>query len=139
MNGAIIRTILRERLLDVAEVPTIQWQGVAFTKPATMYLSEDFRAGTTSTVANGTNSARPLYLLDLHTPPDTDPAAIDTLGAALENAFQAGRTLTDDAATHQLEITSFNPGAVVTMPNGWGYRRITVGMTAWAFRTSLQT
>ncbi len=138
MNRDTIRTILRTRLATVSGLPAVKYEdGPTFTAPAALWIQESIRAGTVTTRANGTNEARPLYLLDLHIPPTTTGATIDTLDRALENAFQAGRTLTDGGQTHQLEITSYSPGARITQPNGWGYRRITVGMTALAFRTAL--
>ncbi len=140
MNTATIRAILRERLLSVPDLPSMRYEGVKYDKPATTtYMEDELRGGTMTTRANGTNEARPLYLLTLHTPASRIIADMDALADALGNAFESGRTLTDDARSHQLEITSFNPGALRVMPSGWGYRRITVGMTAWAFRTSLQT
>jgi hypothetical protein len=146
MNRAIVRTFFRERLLLVDGLPTtaggaplVAWADEdAFTPPAAdPYLVEEFRPGTATSVANGTHDARPQYVLDLYTPPGFDPAAIDALDGALENAFQPGRTMTDAARTHQLELTSYNPGTPRRAAKNWTVRRITIGATALAFRTTL--
>ena len=139
MNTATIRAILRARLLDVPDLPPVQYEGTRFQRPATTaWLEDEFRGGAQANGANGVTRTRFLYLLTLHTPTETVVPAMDTLADALERAFGAGRTLTDTARTHQVELTSYDTGALRILADGWGYRRITIGGTAWAFRSALQ-
>jgi hypothetical protein len=136
MNTATLRRIFRTRLAQVADMPLVRYERVVYEgTPTVAWIDEELRPGTQTTVANGTNAARPLYLLTIHTPKGTKPDEADALVDRLADAFQAGRTLTDSDRTHQIEITSFDTGALRVLTDGWGYRRITIGATAWALRT----
>lgn len=140
MNLSVIRALLRARLLTVPDLLLVQWEAVAFTQPATeTYLDDDLRGGTNATQSSGTTQTRPLYVLTIHTPPERILADGDRLVDAIGAAFEPGRTLTDAARTHWLEITTLDMGALRVLPSGWGYRRLAVGLTAAAFRTTLQT
>ena len=140
MNLSVIRKILRLRLRAVPDLPLVQWEAVPFESPATeTYLDDDLRGGTNVTQSSGTTQTRPLYLLTIHTPPGRILADGDRLVDAIGAAFEPGRTLTDDARTHWLEITTLAMGALRVLASGWGYRRLAVGLTAAAFRTTLQT
>ena len=140
MNTATIRAILRTRLLEVPDLPPVQYEGRPFKKGTTTYVEDELRGGTTVNQSTGTSVARPLYLLTIHTPPARITDDMDRLTDALLNAFEPGRTLVDADRTHQLEVTTLDAGALRVLPDGgWGYRRITVGLTAIAFRTTLQT
>ncbi len=140
MNTATIRALFRTRLLAMPQPPVMRYEGVKYERPATTtYVDDEVRAGTMTVLANGTTESRPLYLLTIHTPSARVLADMDRLVDELANAFEAGRTLTDDDRTHQLQITSVSVGALRVLDTGWGYRRITIGATAWSFRTTLLT
>ena len=138
MKASVIRTTLRAALLQVPNLPTVQWEAAPFVAPASgQWLEDEVRLGTLVTGANGTTLSRPLYLLTIHTAPQRITDDLDTLVDAIGNAFEPGRTLTDSDRTTQLEITTLDAGALRVMPDGWGFRRLTIGASAWALRTSL--
>jgi hypothetical protein len=140
MNTATIRRILRTRLLDVPDLPPVQHEGRTFTRGTATYVEDELRGGTTVNQSTGTSISRPLYLLTIHTPPTRTSDDMDRLTDALLNAFEPGRTLIDADRTHQIEVTTLDAGALRVLPDdGWGYRRVTVGLSVIAFRTQLQT
>ena len=138
MKQATLRAILRTRLSQVADLPLVIWEATNAAIGAVVRIEDELRAGTAFNLASGATQTRPLYLLTIHSPPDKRIAELDRLADAISNAFEPGRTLTDDARTHFLEITTLDAGAHRTLASGWGYRRCTVGLSATAFRTTLQ-
>jgi hypothetical protein len=137
MNTATIRAVLRTRLADVPDLPPVRYEGVTYDKPATSsYLEDELRLVTTTQIATGVDDGRVLYFLTLHTPKARTFDDMDRVVDALSVAF-ASRSLVDAERTHQVVTTSFNGGALRLM-NGWGYRQITIGATAWALRPTFQ-
>lgn len=139
MNTATIRSILRTRLLTVPELPPTQFEGRGYTRGPESYVEDELRGGTSAGQSNGTTEARPLYLLAVHTPPLLITEDMDRIADALLNAFEPGRTMVDTDRTHQIEVTTLDAGAMRVMVDGWGYRRITIGLSVIAFRTTLLT
>jgi hypothetical protein len=140
MMTATVRQILRTRLQQVPDLPPVQHEGRKFTRAADTYVEDELRGGTTVNQSTGTSVSRPLYLLTIHTPPTRISDEMDRVTDALLNAFEPGRTLIDADRTHQIEVTTLDAGALRVLPDdGWGYRRVTVGLSVIAFRTQLQT
>ena len=139
MKAAVVRTIMRTRLVTVPDLPPVMWEQTEFVDPLTTYVEDEFRLGVTYPIANGTRQARPLYFLTIHSKKSDMLDELDRLADAFGNAFEPGRTLIDGAETHQLELLTFDAGALRRMPTGEGYRRCTVGLSATAFRTELLT
>lgn len=139
MNTETLRSILRTHIASVPDLPLMQYEGRAYTRPSVSYLDEELRGGTMANRSNGTTIARSLYLLTLNTAPSVITDDIDRVVDRLGNAFEPGRTMTDRARSHFVEIVNFDGGALRVMQDTWGYRRIVIGLSTIAFRTSLLT
>lgn len=139
MKQSTIRAILRTRLSQMPDLPLVAWEATGVPNTTAIRIDDEVRGGTAFNLASGATQTRPLYLLTIHTPPTQRVAELDRLVDSIANAFEPGRTLTDDAQTHFLELTTLDMGAHRTLESKWGYRRCTVGLTATAFRTTLQT
>lgn len=137
MKQAVIRSLLRAHLELVPDLPLVRDEGTVSSAIGTATVLEtELRGGTAIVVANGTTETRPLWFLTIRTPPACLLHDLDRVPDAIAETFEPGRTLTDVDATHLLVLTSLDPGALRVLPDGWGYRRITVGLTATAFRTT---
>jgi hypothetical protein len=138
VTSATLRAILRAQLALVPDCPPVVWEQSAHTKPASAtWLEDELRLPSTTTLASGLTESRGLYLLTLHTPPDRVLRDLDTIADAIAHVFEPGRTLTDHERTHHVELTALDLGAIRRVDT-WGYRRLAIGFTALAFRTTLQ-
>jgi hypothetical protein len=139
MNTATMRAILRTRLHQVDDLPPVKYEARKYERPfTTTHIEDEFRGGTATGQSNGTTEARPLYLLTLKVAPTAITDDMDRITDAVLHAFEPGRTLIDTDRTHQLEVVTCDAGAYRVMPDAWGYRRITIGLSAIAFRSPFQ-
>ena len=137
MKTATLRHILRRQLVQTPDLPAVVWEQAEHTAPqTTTWLEDELRVPSTVVGASDMTASRLLYLVTLHTPPDRVLEELDSLADRIAAVFEPGRTLTDHARTHQLEITSIDTGATRRVQT-WGYRRIAIAGDARAFRTTL--
>lgn len=137
MRQATIRTILRARLHEVADLPVLRYEAVPQQKaPTVTHVIDELRPGSQARQANGMVQSRPLYLLTIKHPADVALAELDTLADRLAQAFEPGRTLTDDAQTHFCEIESVTPSSADTSQVGWVTRRLSIGLAVTAYVTT---
>lgn len=139
MNQATIRAILRTRLQAVPDLPLLVYEGEQTNNANVLRITDEVRLGTSSNLASGMTLARPLYFLSIEAPARLIAREVDRLSNSIALAFEPGRTLTDDNRTHFLEVTTLDLGTHRVLGTGWSFRRCTVGLTATAFRTILQT
>ena len=138
MRQATIRAILRTQLQTVPDLPPVRFEQVEHTAPTSAtWIEDELRVPASSVLANGLTESRGLYLLTIHTPPDRVLRDLDTIADAIAHVFEPGRTMTDHDRTHQIEVTALDLGAIRRVDT-WGYRRLAIGFTALAFRTTLQ-
>lgn len=136
MRLSVLRTILRTQLQQLVNSPLVAWEAVGFTAPPTVtWIEDELRAGTLAVAATQTVQSRPLYLLTLHTPPARRLLDLDAIVDAITDLFEPGRTLADIDRTIQCEVSTLDAGAHRVMLDGWGYRRITLGLSVWTPRT----